>query len=133
VSGHGAPEGGAETDRGKARERVWSSVAWKRPSGNWLLGLKGRTLDVQVGVGDAGSADHLINRLVSNVEAEGVSFDPGRRRVLIELTTCAEQALGRILGPVEGWLADSANAPTQVEIDDRPYVLGAASVAGGTA
>jgi hypothetical protein len=71
--------------------------------------------------------------LVSNVEAEGVSFDPGRRRVLIEITTCADLALGRILGTVEGWLADSADAPTQLEIDDRPYVLGAASVAGGTA
>ena len=102
------------------------------PSGNWLLGLKGRTLDVRVGVGDAGSADDLINRLVSNVEAEGVSFDPGRQRVLIEITKCPEQALGRILGTVEGWLADSGHAPTQVEIDGRTYVLGAPSVVGGT-
>jgi hypothetical protein len=90
-------------------------------------------LDVRVGVGDAGSADDLINRLVANVEAEAVSFDPGRQRVLIEITKRPEQALGRILGTVEGWLADSGQAPTQVEIDGRPYVLGAASVVGGTA
>jgi len=79
----------------KARERVWSSVAWKRPSGNWLLGLKGRTLDVRVGVGEAGSAGDLISRLLGNVEAEGVSG----------------------IAPTHG----------------RPYVLGAASVVGGTA
>ena len=90
-------------------------------------------MDVQVGVGDAGSADDLINRLVSNVEAEGVSFDPWRQRVLVEITNCPEQALGRILGTVEGWLADSGHAPTQVEIDGRAYVLGAPSVVGETA
>ena len=108
-------------------------MAWKRRSGNWLLASKGRTLDVQVGVGGAGSADDLINRLVSNVEAEGVSFDRGQQRVLIEITKCPEQALGRILGTVEGWLCDSGNAPTQVEIDGRAYVLGAPSVVGETA
>lgn len=90
-------------------------------------------MDVRVGVGDAGSANDLIHRLASNVEAEGVSFDPGRQRVLIEITKCPEQALGRILGTVEGWLADSGQAPTQVEIDGRAYVLGAATVIGGTA
>ena len=90
-------------------------------------------MDVQVGVGDAGSADDLINRLVSNVEAEGVSFDRGQQRVLIEITKCPEQALGRILGTVEGWLCDSGNAPTRVEIDGRAYVFGAPSVVGETA
>ena len=102
------------------------------PSGNWWLGSKGRTLDVQVGVGEAGSADDLINRLVSKVEAEGVSFEPGRQRVLIEITKCPEQVLGRILGTVEGWLADSGHASTQVE-NGRAYVLGAPSVVGETA
>jgi hypothetical protein len=89
-------------------------------------------MEVQVAVGDAGSAGDLISRLVGNVEAEGVSFDPRRERVRIEITKCPEQALGRILGTVEGWLADSGYAPTQVEIDGRPYVLGAPSVVGGT-
>ena len=88
---------------------------------------------MQVGVGDAGSPDDLINRLVSNVEAEGVSFDPGRQRVLVEITKCPEQGLGRILGTVEGWLADYGHAPTQMEIDGRAYVLGAPSVVGETA
>ena len=131
-SGYGAPEGGAETDRGNPGARpVLGGL--EAPSGNWLLESKGRTLDVQVGVGDAGSADDLINRLVSNVEAEGVSFDPWRQRVLVEITNCPEQALGRILGTVEGWLADSGHASTQVEIDGRAYVLGAPSVVGETA
>ena len=132
MSGYGAPEGGPKPTEESAGARLVLG-GLEAPSGKWLLGSKGRTLDVQVGVGDAGSADDLINRLVSNVEAEGVSFDPGRQRVLIEITKCSEQALGRILGTVEGWLADSGNAPTQEEIDGRPYVLGAASVVGGTA
>jgi len=130
-SGYGAPEGGAETDRGNPGARpVLGGL--EAPSGNWLLESKGRTLDVQVGVGDAGSADDLINRLVSNVEAEGVSFDPWRQRVPVEITNCPEQALGRILGTVEGWLADSGHASTQVE-NGRAYVLGAPSVVGETA
>jgi hypothetical protein len=94
---------------------------------------RGRTTEVQVAVGDAGSAGDLISRLVGNVEAEGVSFDSRRERVRIEITKRPEQALGRILGTVEGWLADYGQAPTQVEIDGRAYVLGAPSVVGETA
>jgi hypothetical protein len=90
-------------------------------------------MEVQVGVGDAGSAGDLISRLVENDGAQGVSFDPLRERVRIEITKCPEQALGGILGTVAGWLADSGSAPTEVEIDGRPYVLGAPSVVGETA
>jgi hypothetical protein len=104
----------------------------KRPSINGVLDRRVRSMEVRVAVGDAGSAGDLISRLVGNVKAEGVSFDAQRERVRIEITKCPEQALGRILGTVEGWLADSGYAPTQVEIDGRPYVLGAPSVVGGT-
>ena len=89
-------------------------------------------MEVQVGVGDAGSAGDLISRLVDSVGGEGVSFDPGLQRVRIEIAKCPEQALGRILGTVEDWLAESGHAPTQVEIDGRPYVLEAPTVVGGT-
>jgi hypothetical protein len=81
---------------------------------------------VRVTVVDSDSAGGLIRRLVQEIEAERVRFESERQQVCIEVMRNSDQALGRILTVVEQWLGDGGRAPTDVQIDEHRYVLGAA-------
>ena len=80
---------------------------------------------VRVTVVDATAAAGLMGRLTREVELETVSFDPLRQQVLLEVEKNPDQALGRILNLVQQWLGADGRTPTDVEIDERRYVLGA--------
>jgi hypothetical protein len=74
---------------------------------------------------DADSADELVERLVREVDAAEIRFQPDRRRVCIELKREPDRNLGRVLNTVEDWLGDFDRAPANIEIDGHAYVLGA--------
>jgi predicted secreted protein len=80
---------------------------------------------VRVTVMDADAAAGLMARLAREVELEDVSFDVSRQQVLLEVEKNPDQTLVRILNLVEQWLGADGRAPTDVEIDDHRYVLGA--------
>jgi hypothetical protein len=80
---------------------------------------------VRVTVVDGTAAAGLMGRLAREVELETVSFDPLRQQVLLEVEKNPDQALGRILNLVQQWLGADGRTPTDVEIDERRYVLGA--------
>lgn len=80
---------------------------------------------VRVTVVDSVGAGELIRLLVQEVDAEQVRFEPDRQQVCVEVAKSPEQAIGRILSVVETWLGDGGLAPTDVEIDEHRYVLGA--------
>jgi len=80
---------------------------------------------VRVTVMDADAAAGLMSRLAEEVELEDVTFDASRQQVLLEVGKNPDQTLGRILNLVERWLGADGRAPTDVEIDDHRYVLGA--------
>ncbi|MGZ4256505.1 MAG: thioredoxin family protein [Gaiellaceae bacterium] len=74
---------------------------------------------------DAEAAGELVRLLVQEVDAEQVRFEPDRQQVCVEIAKSPDQAIGRILSIVEAWLEDRGRAPTDVDIDERRYVLGA--------
>ena len=74
---------------------------------------------------DAGAAAGLMERLGQEVELEEVSFDASRQQVRLEVERNPDRALVRILNLLEQWLGPEDRAPTDVEIDDHRYVLGA--------
>jgi hypothetical protein len=80
---------------------------------------------VRVTVMDADAAAGLMERLTREVELEDVSFDASRQQVLLEVEKNPDHTLVRILNLVEQWLGADGRAPTDVEIDDHRYVLGA--------
>jgi hypothetical protein len=80
---------------------------------------------VRVTVVDSVAAGELIQLLVQEVDAGQVRFEPDRQEVCVEIAKSPDQAIGRILSVVETWLGDGGRAPTTVEIDEHPYVLGA--------
>jgi hypothetical protein len=80
---------------------------------------------VRVTVMDAEAAAGLMQSLAREVELEEVSFDASRQQVLLEVAKCPDQTLVRILNLVEQWLGVDGREPTNVEIDDHRYVLGA--------
>ncbi len=85
---------------------------------------------VRVTVVDSVAAGELIRLLVHEVNAEQVRFEPDRQQVCVEIAKSPDQAIGRTLSVVEAWLADGGRAPTDVEIDEHRYVLGARQPAG---
>lgn len=85
---------------------------------------------VRVTVVDNSSAGDLIRQLVHEVDAEQVRFEAERQQVCVEIVKNPDQAIGRILSIVETWLGDGDRAPTEVEIDEHRYVLGARQPAG---
>jgi hypothetical protein len=85
---------------------------------------------VLVTVADADTATGLIERLVGEVDAELVSFEPEQRQVCVELKREPDRNLGRILNAVESWLGDGGRSPAKVEIDGHSYTLGARAVGG---
>ena len=88
---------------------------------------------VLVTVADADTASGLVERLVSEVDAEQVRFEPERRQVCVELTREPDRNLGLILNAVESWLGDGGRPPARVEIDGHSYTLGVGAAAGGVA
>jgi hypothetical protein len=80
---------------------------------------------VRVTVMDADAAAGLMSRLEQEVELQDVTFDASRQQVLLEVAKNPDQTLVRILNLVEQWLGADDRAPTDVEIDDHRYVLGA--------
>ena len=80
---------------------------------------------VRVTVVDSFAAGELIRLLVQEVDAEQVRFEPDRQQVCVEIVKSPDQAIGRTLSVVEAWLGDGGRAPTDVEIDEHRYVLGA--------
>jgi hypothetical protein len=80
---------------------------------------------VRVTVIDADSAAGLMRRLAGEVELEEVSFDASRQQVLLGVEKNPDEAIVRILNLLEQWLGAGGRAPTDVEIDDHRYVLGA--------
>jgi hypothetical protein len=114
------------------REQFRSSKGQSSPTietGQSIAGAEVQTV-VRVNVADSDGAGELIRLLVQMIEAEQVRFDAERRQVYIEVANGPDHALGRVLGVVEGWLGDGGRAPTEVEIDDHRYVLGAPQAAG---
>lgn len=81
---------------------------------------------VRVTVGDAEAAAGLMQRIVREVDVEDVNFDAARQQVLIEVRKSPDETIVGILNLVENWLGSGDRAPTNVEIDDHQYVLGAA-------
>lgn len=85
---------------------------------------------VLVTVADADTASGLIEKLVGEVDAEQVRFEPEHRQVSVELKREPDRNLGRILNAVESWLGDGGRPPAKVEIDGHSYTLGDGAVGG---
>lgn len=85
---------------------------------------------VLVTVADADTASGLIEKLVGEVDAEQVRFEPEHRQVSVELKREPDRNLGRILNAVESWLGDGGRPPATVEIDGHSYTLGDGAVGG---
>ena len=80
---------------------------------------------VRVTVVDAEQAEDLVQRLRREVDAAEVVFEQARQQVRIEVEKNPDETLGVVLSLLESWLGEGGRAPTDVEIDDRRYVLGA--------
>jgi len=80
---------------------------------------------VRVTVVDAEQAEDLVQRLRREVDAADVAFEQARQQVRIEVEKDPDETLGVVLSLLERWLGEGGRAPTDVEIDDRRYVLGA--------
>jgi len=80
---------------------------------------------VRVTVVDAEQAEDLVQRLRREVDAADVAFEQARQQVRIEVEKNPDETLGVVLSLLESWLGEGGRAPTDVEIDDRRYVLGA--------
>jgi hypothetical protein len=79
-------------------------------------------MNVEVVVGDSGSAGDLIRMLLEQFDGESVSFDAERGRVCFEHRD-TDGALLRVLDVAEEWVNVYNGAPTRVEIDGRSYLM----------
>lgn len=94
------------------------------PLGQGDKSIKGAAaVVVRVAVENAGSAGELIQRLLEEVEAGGVSFEAASRRVCVDLSSDPDQAVSRVLRTVEDWLAASGRTATKVDIGEHSYTL----------
>jgi hypothetical protein len=108
------------------REQFRSRKGQSRPTIEIRVDREGRRLMVvRVTVLDTESAGALIRLLVREVDAERVRFEPDSQQVCVDIARSPDQAVGRVLSTVEAWLGDGGRAPTDVEIDEHRYVLGA--------
>ena len=81
---------------------------------------------VRVTVVDADQAAVLMQRVRHEVDVEEVEFEQARQQVRIDVEKNPDETLGEVLNLLESWLGAAGLAPTNVEIDDHRYVLGAA-------
>jgi hypothetical protein len=80
---------------------------------------------IQVTVIDGDAASQLMNRLGSEVAVDEVSFDPENHLVRIGIAKSPDGKLVEVLNLLESWLGATGLPPTEVEIDDHRYTLGA--------
>jgi hypothetical protein len=80
---------------------------------------------VRVTVIDAEQAEGLVQRLRREVDTADVKFEQARQQVRIAVEKNPDETLSVVLNLLESWLGEGGRAPTDVEIDDRRYVLGA--------
>jgi hypothetical protein len=80
---------------------------------------------VRVGVVDAEAAVELMQSILREVDVQDVNFEDGQQQVRIDLQRNPDDGLVDVLNLLEGWLGEGGHPPTNVEIDDHPYVLGA--------
>ena len=81
---------------------------------------------VRVTVVDADQAKGLVQRVRQELDVEDVEFEQARQQVRIEVAKNPDETLGVVLNLLESWLGEGGRTPTNVEIDDRRYVLGGA-------
>jgi hypothetical protein len=81
---------------------------------------------VRVSVADAEAAAELMQSILRGVDVKDVTFEDGKRQVRIDLQRNPDDGLVEVLNLLEGWLGACGHPPANVEIDDHPYVLGAA-------
>lgn len=82
---------------------------------------------VRVSVVDAERAARLMQRIRSEVAVEDVHFEQERQQVRIDVEKNRDETLVEVLNLLESWLGADGLPPTNVEIDDHRYLLGAAS------
>ena len=82
---------------------------------------------VRVSVVDAERAITLMQRIRSEVAVDEVHFEQERQQVRIEVEKNRDETLVEVLNLLESWLGADGLPPTNVEIDDHRYLLGAAS------
>lgn len=82
---------------------------------------------VRVSVVDAETATGLMQRIRSEVDVEDVNFEQDRQQVRIDVEKNRDETLVEVLNLLERWLGADGLPPTNVEIDDHRYLLGAAS------
>jgi hypothetical protein len=81
---------------------------------------------VRVSVVDAERAARLMQRIRSEVAVEDVHFERERQQVRIDVEKNRDETLVEVLNLLESWLGADGLPPTNVEIDDHRYLLGAA-------
>jgi len=81
---------------------------------------------VRVTVVDADQAAVLMQRVRQMVNVEDVEFEQARQQVRIDVEKNPDETLGEVLNLLESWLGAGGHPPTNVEIDDHSYVIGAA-------
>jgi len=82
---------------------------------------------VRVSVVDAERAIALMQRIRSEVGVDHVDFEQDRQQVRIDVEKNPDETLVEVLNLLESWLGADGLPPTNVEIDDHRYLLGAAS------
>ena len=80
---------------------------------------------VRVTVADAEGAVELMQRVLQEVDVEDVNFEQERQQVRIDVEKNRDETLVEVLNLLESWLGADGLPPTNVEIDDHRYLLGA--------
>jgi hypothetical protein len=80
---------------------------------------------VRVSVADAEGAVELMQRVLREVDVQDVNFEYAEQRVRIDVARNPDETLVEVLNLLESWLGTGGHPPTDVEIDDHRYVLGA--------
>jgi hypothetical protein len=80
---------------------------------------------VRVSVVDAEAAVGLMQRILREVDVQDVNFEHAQQRVRIDVQRNPDETLVEVLNLLESWLGADGHPPTDVEIDDHRYVLGA--------
>jgi len=77
---------------------------------------------IRVALGES-AAGELIQRLLRQVDGDGISYDREEQQVCIDVRTNPDRTVVHVLNAVESWLAEAALPSTRIEIDDRSYLL----------
>ena len=80
---------------------------------------------VRVSVVDVERAVVLMQRIRTEVDVQDVNFEQERQQVRIDVEKNRDETLVEVLNLLESWLGADGLPPTNVEIDDHRYLLGA--------